>query len=503
MKNKKLIFFALPFFALILTGCVKYNGKGSPNPVEKVTITLDNDKLSVVEGSQGSLKATLDKEVDVYWAVENDSIVSLNATEGLNITFNALIPGQTKITASATYSGRKYSKDCTVSVTRKSSGGGGEDGDSETPVDPTDPVTGETVTTYLVIGENGRYKGEPGVDIPSMFLEYAIEFTAEVGADLPTSEEVTSVVNGSKFQAWQSYEGGGALTKYTKVPNARGKILYASFSGGEGGVTPDEPPVVPTGSVTLYFAGINNWTDETAVNLGINGVFVAATKQSDNNYKATIDVSGEIQSVNAYLNQNGQDGKYFHPTTGVEDYNRMNSTINTGSINVELGGTYTITFVNWAYAESDWNHAWFNYTFTSGAPSDDVTPVDPPIIPTGTINIYFTGIESWTDPTVVHIAVDGNFKDAVKQSDGKYKAEFTVAEASSISCYLSQNGDKYFHPANGEPWDEMDSSIHLGSVTLTVGNSYLISMVEVGGSIWAHNWDNWQHAWFNYTFTQM
>ena len=45
MRNKKLLFVALPFFALILTGCVKYNGKGSANPVDKVALTLDNDKL--------------------------------------------------------------------------------------------------------------------------------------------------------------------------------------------------------------------------------------------------------------------------------------------------------------------------------------------------------------------------------------------------------------------------------------------------------------------------
>ena len=106
--------------------------------------------------------------------------------------------------------------------------GGGE---SE-PVVP--PET--SVKVYLVFGENGLFEGNPVSDkVESKFLEHTKEITANVGSDLPGKDKVTSSVKGSTFVAWTAYNNDGKLTEYTKVPAVDGKILYASFTGGEGG----------------------------------------------------------------------------------------------------------------------------------------------------------------------------------------------------------------------------------------------------------------------------
>lgn len=106
--------------------------------------------------------------------------------------------------------------------------GAGESGD---PVD-----VGASVKVYLVFGENGLFEGNPVSDkVESKFLEHTKEITANVGSDLPGKDKVTSSVKGSTFVAWTAYNNDGKLTEYTKVPAVDGKILYASFTGGEGG----------------------------------------------------------------------------------------------------------------------------------------------------------------------------------------------------------------------------------------------------------------------------
>ena len=93
-----------------------------------------------------------------------------------------------------------------------------------------------SVKIYLVFGENGLYEGSAVNDkVADKFLEHTKEMTATVGSDLPGKDKVTSSVSGSTFVAWTAYNNDGKLTEYTKVPAVDGKILYASFTGGNGG----------------------------------------------------------------------------------------------------------------------------------------------------------------------------------------------------------------------------------------------------------------------------
>ena len=106
--------------------------------------------------------------------------------------------------------------------------GGGEQGD---------PVQPETdVTVYLVFGENGLYNGQPVItNNAKLFLEHVVELSGKSGADLPGKDAVTSTVSKSTFVAWVAYNNDGKLTEYTKFPSVDKKILYATFTGGEGG----------------------------------------------------------------------------------------------------------------------------------------------------------------------------------------------------------------------------------------------------------------------------
>ena len=94
---------------------------------------------------------------------------------------------------------------------------------------------GTDVSVYLVFGEYGLYNGNPvNANIDALFLEHAIEFKGKVGDLLPV-DEVSSSVEGSHFVCWVSYNNDGKLTEYLKVPGYDKKILYASFTGGQGG----------------------------------------------------------------------------------------------------------------------------------------------------------------------------------------------------------------------------------------------------------------------------
>ena len=88
--------------------------------------------------------------------------------------------------------------------------------------------------TYLVLSAVGQYQGATIVDKDdNLFLERFVKFNGAANSDLP-GEDVITASSGAKFSGWVSYEGTGALTYYTKVPEQSGKILYAYFGGGSG-----------------------------------------------------------------------------------------------------------------------------------------------------------------------------------------------------------------------------------------------------------------------------
>lgn len=121
---------------------------------------------------------------------------------------------------------------------------------------PPSPIS--TITTYLVLGEYGLYKGNKGNDIASLFLENTIVYEANSGSILPGKDDVTSSVNNSVFEHWQAYEGDGSTKEYTTVPDTNSKILYAVFSGGSGSGSSssgDSDTPTPGGGDTLPTSG--------------------------------------------------------------------------------------------------------------------------------------------------------------------------------------------------------------------------------------------------------
>ena len=91
-------------------------------------------------GATKTLKATTEDASPITWAIEDNTIVSLDKTStasGESVVVTALKDGQTKVTATATVDGKQQSKSFRIVVgEQKSSGGGGstpqtDDGDGQ------------------------------------------------------------------------------------------------------------------------------------------------------------------------------------------------------------------------------------------------------------------------------------------------------------------------------------------------------------------------------------
>lgn len=92
-------------------------------------------------------------------------------------------------------------------------------------------ASGDMVSTYLVLSPIGLYQGQEGQDYPQLFIENSVKFDATVGSDLPDASEVTAIASSQgRFSSWVRYDGLGAPTKYDKVPNENGAILYANYT---------------------------------------------------------------------------------------------------------------------------------------------------------------------------------------------------------------------------------------------------------------------------------
>lgn len=490
-------------------------------------------------------------------------------------------------------------------------------GGDNTPVTPVVP-TGE-VTTYLVLGEQGRYRGNKGTDVDSLFLENTITFKANVGTNLPGSDEISSTA-GSNFICWQAYEGDGSTKQYNSVPAIDGKILYAKFSGGNGsgggggGSTPTPDDGMPKSGFGFYFSDssyvvgtllddkdaqgrtqykITNYEfhagDQFTLydfqnkagwveNLdpwSFGGTSDSSTywqkyvTKSSSMYTAQVDFSADV-----YLKMAFEDNLIYFQRTDT------NPPIDGGDV-VPASG-FGINFLNgdkvnavkqseqdaqgreqylisdqvftagqqfqlWDFTNSaGWVVDIDGYSF--GGSGDDTwksylskgtsyytVQVDMTVdiylkfkygddqvyiglksdpIPEDTSNkitVYFAGVKDWADMNEVHIGLTeddlatASLTSGDDANKGQYKRSITsTATSTSLHMYFTNTSNQYRHPVNdgdhneGE-YDTMSSTIALGSISsLQPGHEYVITWTA-----WAHNYEDWSHAWYTYTFAQI
>ena len=128
------------------------------------------------------------------------------------------------------------------------------------------PVNAEegTITTHLVLTENGLYNGEKGEKNPDLYLENAVSYVANPGDDLPGSDIITSSVSGVTFKGWITYNGLGVPEGVTKVSSIDNEIVYASWehdgSSTPGGDTGGSGGDVTGETMTVYLRAPENWS---------------------------------------------------------------------------------------------------------------------------------------------------------------------------------------------------------------------------------------------------
>lgn len=238
--KKKLFVLLMPLLLFGLTGCVLYNGQGKPSK------------------SSNSQKQE-----------SQESSISSSDADG----------SQASIEPSSEPSSAPEGSDASSSV---------DSGPSSDVTPASDELPkGTEVTLYLVFGANGLYKNEAvNGTKPDKFLEHVVEYKGKVGDALPNDKEVTSTVEGSKFAYWTAYNNDGKLTNYFLIPGYDGKILYASFFGGEGGPHTDDPseePIVPS-TPTEYAPSSTGTLPTTGYGfLFGDGTFMEAVRAKDDN----------------------------------------------------------------------------------------------------------------------------------------------------------------------------------------------------------------------------
>lgn len=249
---------------------------------------------------------------------------------------SSVIPDQSQPTGSSSQSGQSSKPDVKPSS-------------DELPV-------GTEVKVYLVFGSYGLYKNNPvNTNIEALFLEHAIELDAKVGDHLPTRDDVTSTVEGSKFVAWTSYNNDGKLTEYTKVPGKDNKILYASYSGGNGG-TPGSSqgggggggtPIIPT-IITYTVTNLPDWiqADGCVIFAWVWGSQDAGSWKSltyGANHDASFTVTGELQGFLLARCVSGTTTPDWNMTSG-NDVGRIYNKTNDIACNT---GVYSYACADW------------------------------------------------------------------------------------------------------------------------------------------------------------
>lgn len=166
------------------------------------------------------------------------------------------------------------------------------------------------VTVYLVLTSVGLYKGAVGMNYADLNIENAITWTALSGTALPGKEDVTHAYNTkATFESWLCYEGKGAPTVYTTVPNETGKILYANFVADGYNPTPGPTPgpdPTPGETKTYYLLtswnnGADTWDKDGAVfytyafNSSSDYGIYSCSNVSDNKY--SVDVPTKFANI--------------------------------------------------------------------------------------------------------------------------------------------------------------------------------------------------------------
>ena len=174
--------------------------------------------------------------------------------------------------------------------------------DVSTPTPPPGPK--EQITTYLVLSSVGLYEGKQGNKINDMNIENAIAFVAYPGEALPGKDKVTHAYGSADFDGWLCYEGKGAPTVYSVVPEVANMILYASFkdNGNTPTPPPDPTPIPIPGETVSYYLRTNfmsnnqeNYWDCDGAKIfvwvwsdSLAGTSYPMSKQSDNLYKVDL-----------------------------------------------------------------------------------------------------------------------------------------------------------------------------------------------------------------------
>ena len=88
----------------------------------------------------------------------------------------------------------------------------------------------------------------------------------------------------------------------------------------------------------------------------------ATTDDPNGQYVYTVSAAANATSLNLWFTQNSS-SKYWHPTTGAQDWNTDNSVIDIGEVQLQPGHTYKVTYTGLHYEYDNHEHCWFNYTF--------------------------------------------------------------------------------------------------------------------------------------------
>ena len=206
-----------------------------------------------------------------------------------------------------------------------------------------------SVTVYLVLTQVGLYNGAKGQDYAELGIENAIEFKGKVGDALPDGTKITASGGRGQFSSWVSYNGSGAPTAYTTIPNVDGKILYANWSEGDS----ENPitPVTPVEGECFYLKPNSNWLKDGArfavytFNGSETGIWFDMT---DTDGDGIYEVSSENLRENIiFCRMNGS-------TTENNWDNRWNQT-NDLALPSDGSNLYTVADGAWSQGDGSWS----------------------------------------------------------------------------------------------------------------------------------------------------